>query len=57
MSVMRFAHPDAPYRVYIADSRNGVVTGRYKVIAFETKAETEQWLSRHCRHWRLCDSP
>jgi len=57
MSVMPFSHPAAPYRVYIADSRNGVVTGRYEATAFKTRAEAERWLKRHCRHWTNCDSP
>ena len=57
MSVMPFSYPAAPYRLYIADSRNGVVTGRYEVAAFDTRTQAERWLKRHCRHWTNCESP
>jgi hypothetical protein len=55
MSVMPFSYPAAPYRVYIANSTNGLVVGRYEAAAFETRAEAERWLKRHCRHWTSCD--
>ena len=57
MSAMPFSYPAAPYRVYTASGRNGLIMGRHEVAAFETREEAERWLSRHCRHWRLCDSP
>ena len=55
LSVMPFSYPAAPYRVYVADSRNGVVTGRHEVAGFDTSAKAEQWLKRHCRRWKQCD--
>lgn len=57
MSAMPFSYPATPYRVYIADGRDGLIVGRYEAAAFEARAEAERWLRRHCRHWRLCDSP
>jgi len=66
LSVMLFSYPAAPYRVYVADSKNGVVTGRHEngvvtgrheVAGFDTRAKAEQWLKRHCRRWKQCDSP
>lgn len=57
MSAIPFSHPAAPYRVFVADGRSGRIVGRREVAAFETRAEAERWLKRHCRHWRLCDSP
>jgi hypothetical protein len=57
VSTMQFSYPAAPYRVYVASSRNGLIVGRHEVAAFETMEEAERWLRQHCRHWRLCDSP
>jgi len=57
MSAMPFSYPAAPYRVYVADGRDGLIVGRFEAATFETRAEAERWLRRHCRHWRLCDSP
>jgi hypothetical protein len=56
MSIAVFSHPGAPYRVYIADGRNGLIAGRHEAAAFETRKEAERWLRRHCRHWSLCES-
>jgi len=56
LSIAVFSHPVAPYRVYIADSRNGLIVGRFEAATFDTRAEAERWLRRHCRHWSLCDS-
>jgi hypothetical protein len=57
LSVMPTSYPAAPYRVYIADSTNRVVVGRYEAGAFASRAEAERWLKRHCRYWMLCNSP
>jgi hypothetical protein len=56
MSIMLISHPAAPYRVYVADGRDGKVVGRREVKSFETETEAERWLRRHCRHWTLCDA-
>jgi len=57
LSVMLFSYPAAPYRVYVADSGNGVVMGRYEIAGFDAREKAERWLKRHCRRWKLCDSP
>ncbi len=57
MSSMPFSYPAAPYRVYIADSVNGLVVGRSEAAQFKTRAEAERWMKRNCRHWTSCNSP
>jgi hypothetical protein len=57
LSVMSFSYPAAPYRVYIAESTNGQVIGRYEARTFGSRAEAERWLNQNCRYWTFCHLP
>jgi hypothetical protein len=55
MSAKPFTHPGAPYRVYIAENKKGLVVGRYEAKSFKTRAQAERWMKRHCKIWTSCD--